>query len=159
MASISNTPTNSRSMNGIIILSDGVWNIEDGYIATEGNITTSNTITNYTNLNLGDRKTLSVYDDFNHKAYYTDIITLSEVVYNNYNTILSNANTIHNNAINNNLYRITLRTHIKFINNFIINLSGNLNYNYLTILNPQKTYQPINLMSNYLTVLIAQNTY
>ena len=49
MASISNTPTNSRSMNGIIILSDGVWNIEDGYIATEGNITTSNTITKYSN--------------------------------------------------------------------------------------------------------------
>ena len=41
MASISNIPTNSRSMNGIIILSDGVCNIENGNITTEGDIITN----------------------------------------------------------------------------------------------------------------------
>ena len=53
MASISNIPTNSRSMNGIIILSDGVCNIEDGNITTKGDIITSNITTNDINLNLG----------------------------------------------------------------------------------------------------------
>ena len=125
MASISNIPTNARSMNGIIILSDGVCNIEDGNITTDGDIITSNITTNDINLNVGNGRTLSVYDDLNNKAYYTDIITLSGVVYNNYNTILSNENTIYNYAysisskvysnnnsfnnyaINNNLYNST----------------------------------------------------
>ena len=68
MASISNIPTNSRSMNGIIILSDGVCNIENGNISTEGNIITSNITTNDINLNIGGGRTLSVYDDLNNKA-------------------------------------------------------------------------------------------
>ena len=112
MASISNIPTIARSMNGIIILSDGVCNIEDGNITTEGNITTRNITTDDINLNIGGGRTLSVYDDLNNKAYYTDIITLSGIVYNNYNTILSNENTTYNYAysisstvyINNNTY-------------------------------------------------------
>ena len=60
MASISNIPTNSRSMNGIIILSDGVCNIEDGNITTEGDIITSNITTNNINLNLPGGRSLSV---------------------------------------------------------------------------------------------------
>ena len=80
MASISNIPTNARSMNGIIILSDGVCNIEDGNITTDGDIITSNITTNDINLNLPGGRSLSVYDDLNNKTYYTDIITLSGVV-------------------------------------------------------------------------------
>ena len=83
MASISNIPTNARSMNGIIILSDGVCNIEDGNITTDGDIITSNITTNDINLNLPGGRSLSVFDDLNNEAYYTDIITLSGVVYNN----------------------------------------------------------------------------
>ena len=40
--------TNSRSMNGIITLTDGVCEIEDTNINTQGNITSSN-IHIYTN--------------------------------------------------------------------------------------------------------------
>ena len=81
MASISNIPTNSRSMNGIIILSDGVCNIENGNISTEGDIITSNITTNDINLNLGGGRHLSLIDDLNDKAYYTDILTLSGIIY------------------------------------------------------------------------------
>ena len=52
--------TNSRSMNGIITLTDGVCEIEGGNITTEGNITTTNIYTNDINLNLGNGRTLSV---------------------------------------------------------------------------------------------------
>ena len=45
MASISNIPTNARSMNCIIILSDCVCNNENGNITTDGDITTSNITT------------------------------------------------------------------------------------------------------------------
>ena len=60
MASISNIPTNARSMNGIIILSDGVCNIEDGNITTDGDIITSNITTNDINLNVGNGRTISL---------------------------------------------------------------------------------------------------
>ena len=53
MASFSNIATNARSINGIIILSDGVCNIENGNITTEGNITTTNITTDDINLNVG----------------------------------------------------------------------------------------------------------
>ena len=81
MASISNIPTNSRSMNGIIILSDGVCNIEDGNITTEGDITTSNITTNNINLNLGGGRSLSVLDDLSLKATYTDIKFIWSYIY------------------------------------------------------------------------------
>ena len=38
MASISNIPTNARSMNGTIILSDGVCNFKNGNITSDGDI-------------------------------------------------------------------------------------------------------------------------
>ena len=73
--------TNARSMNGIITLSDGVCEIEDGNKNTQRNITSSNIYTNDINLNLGNGRSLSVFNDLNNKAYYTDIITLSSVIY------------------------------------------------------------------------------
>ena len=77
--------TNARSMNGIITLTDGVCEIEDGNISTDGNITSSNIYTNDIHLNLGNGRSLSVFDDSNNKAYYTDIITLSSIIYTNSN--------------------------------------------------------------------------
>ena len=73
MASISNSETNSCSMNGIIILSDGVCNIEDENITTEGDITTSNIRTKYINLNFPGGRNLSVFDDLRNKPYYNYI--------------------------------------------------------------------------------------
>ena len=37
MASISNIPTNARSMNGLIVISDGITSIENGVISIDGN--------------------------------------------------------------------------------------------------------------------------
>ena len=72
MASISNIPTNARSMNGIIILSDGVCDIENGNTITDGDITTSNIITNDINLNLPCGRSLSVFNNLNDKVDYTE---------------------------------------------------------------------------------------
>ena len=71
MASISNI-SNARNMNGIITLTDGFTTIENGNI-TSDNITTSNIITDDINLNIGNGCSLSVFDDLNNKAYYSDI--------------------------------------------------------------------------------------
>ena len=84
MASISNI-SNARSMNGIITITDGFAIIENGSI-TSDNITTNNIITDDINLNIGNGRTLSVFDDVNNKAYFTDIITLSSITYTNNNT-------------------------------------------------------------------------
>ena len=93
--------TNARSMNWIITLTHGVCEIEDGNISTDGNITSSNIYTNYINLNLGNGRSLSVFNDLNNKAYYTDIITLSSIRYtNNY--------TIHNNLYNSTLSKFNI---------------------------------------------------
>ena len=140
MASISNIPTNSRSMNGIIILSDGVCNIEDGNITTEGDIITSNITTNDINLNLGGGRSLSVFDNLSLKATYTDILSLSGFINNNNNnSVISYENATNNtiNLINNEL--ITLSSLIYTNNNSVItyknsnnltinSISGNLVY-------------------------------
>ena len=66
-----------------------------------------------------------------------------------------NNNSINSYQTTNNLYRSTLSGNIKYINNFIISLLGNLHVNYLTQTNACSIYQPINLMTNYLTVANA----
>ena len=65
------------------------------------------------------------------------------------NLIYTNNNTYNNYAINNNLYNSTLSGNIKYINNFITSLSGNLYVNYLTQTNASSIYQPISQMINY----------
>ena len=112
--------TNARSMNGIITLTDGVCEIEDGNINTQGNITSSNIYTNDINLNIGNGRSLSVFNDLNNKAYYTDIITLSSVIYSN------NINVI-NYELNNNLYNSTLSNLIYINNNTYNNYAINNN--------------------------------
>ena len=101
MASISNIPTNSRAMNGIIILPDGVCNIENGNISTEGDIITSNITTNDINLNLPGGRSLSVLSNLEDKASYSDVFTLSGIIYSNNNNVI-------NYEFNNNLYNSTL---------------------------------------------------
>ena len=75
-----NTISNARSMNGIITITDGFATIENGSI-TSDNITTNNIITDDINLNIGDGRHLSVFDDLNNKAYYSDILSLSGIIY------------------------------------------------------------------------------
>ena len=87
MASISNI-SNARSMNGIITLTDGFATIENGSI-TSDNITTSNIITDDINLNIKNGRHLSVFDDLNNKAYYSDVLSLSGIIYNYENIINS----------------------------------------------------------------------
>ena len=99
MASFSNIPTNAQSMNGIIILSDGYATSENGNNTTDGNITTSNITTDDINLNLGGGRTLSVFDDLNDKATYTDILCLSGVIYSNNISVINYENS-NNNTIN-----------------------------------------------------------
>jgi len=50
------------------------------------------------NLNLPTGRSLSVYCNLNDKENYTDIITLSGVIYSNYNNILCDENNIYKNA-------------------------------------------------------------
>ena len=69
MASFSNV-SNNRSMNGIICITDGFATIENG------TITTSSIITDDINLNRNGRH-LSLFNELDDKAYYTDIICLS----------------------------------------------------------------------------------
>ena len=137
MASFSNIATNVRSMNGIIVLSDGIATIENRNITTEGDIITSNISTNDINLNLPGGRSLSVLSNLEDKASYTDVFTLSGVKYSNnniinyelnnnlYNSTLSNLIHIKNNTyndyvINNNLYNSTL-SNLIYVNNNTIN--------------------------------------
>ena len=69
MASFSNV-SNTRSMNGIICITDGFATIENGVI------TTSNIITDDINLNRNGRH-LSLYNELDAMASYDDIICLS----------------------------------------------------------------------------------
>ena len=85
MKNIMNYITNAWSMNGIITLTDGVCESEDGNRNTKKNITTTNIYANDINLHLGNGRSLSAFNDWNNKAYYTDIITLSGVIYSNNN--------------------------------------------------------------------------
>ena len=126
MASISNITT-ARSMNGIIKLTDGVCNIENGNITTEGNITTSNMTTDDINLNLGGGRSLSVLDDLSLKATYTDILSLSGVIYTNNNSVISYENATNNtiNLINNKL--VTLSSLIYTNNNSVISYENSTN--------------------------------
>ena len=72
-------------MNKIIILSYSVCNIDDGNITTTSNITT-----NDINLNLGAGRSLSVLSNLEDKAtyVYTDVFTLSGLIYRNNNYIM-----------------------------------------------------------------------
>ena len=97
MATISNI-SNARSMNGIITLTDGVATIENGII-TSDNIITSNIITEDINLNIGDGRHLSVFDDLNNKAYYSNILCLSGIIYNYENINNKNVNIINSEII------------------------------------------------------------
>ena len=45
--------------------------------------------TNDINLNLGNGRSLSVFNDLNNKAYCTDIITLSGVIYTNNSNVIN----------------------------------------------------------------------
>ena len=72
-------------------------------ISTEGDIITSNITTNDINLNLPGGRSLSVLSNLEDKASYTDVFTLSGVIYSN-----NNNNNIINYELNNNLYNSTL---------------------------------------------------
>ena len=85
-------------MNGIIKLTDGIATIENGII-TSDNIITSNIITDDINLNIGDGRHLSLIDDLNDKAYYTDILSLSGIIYNYENIKNNNVNIINSEII------------------------------------------------------------
>ena len=121
--------------------------------------------TNDMNLNLGHGTSLSVFNDLNNKAYYTDIITLSSVIYSNninvinyelnnnlYNSTLSNLiynnnNTYNNYAINNNLYTSTL-SNLIYVNNNNINAYQTTNNFYRSTLSGNVKY-----ISNFITSL------
>ena len=120
MASISNI-SNARSMNGIITLTDGFATIENGII-TSDNIITSNIITDDINLNIGDGRHLSLFDDLNNKAYYSDILSLSGLIYNYEN--INNNNTIYNYgySISDNLNKLQNNIH-----NYVNTISGTCN--------------------------------
>ena len=135
MASFLNIPTNARSMNGIIVLSDGVATIENGNITTDGNITTSNITTDYINLNLGGGR-----NDLNDKATYTDILCLSGVIYSNNISVINYKNS-NNNTIN-------------LINNEIITLSSLIYTNNNSVISYENaTNSTINLINNELFTL------
>ena len=77
MASISSLAINNRSMNGIIILTDGYAPNENGNIINDGNITTTNITTDDIYLNLGGGRIIFVFDDLNNKATYIDVLFLT----------------------------------------------------------------------------------
>ena len=133
MASISNI-SNARSMNGIIKLTDGIATIENGII-TSDNIITSNIITDDINLNIGDGRHLSVFDDLNNKAYYSDVLSLSGIIYNYENINNNNVNIINSEIItlsstiyNNN--NNTLATQYSIFNTLINNENTIYSYGY-----------------------------
>ena len=121
MAPFSNIATNARSMNGIIILSDGVATIENGNITTDGSIISTNITTDDLSLNLGGGRSLSVLDDLSLKATYTDILTLSGVIYSSNNNVI-------NYELNYNLYNSTLSNLIYINNNTYNNYAINNNF-------------------------------
>ena len=134
MASFSNIATNARSMNGIIILSDGVCNIEDGNITTDGNIKTTNITTDDINLNLGGGRSLSVFDDLSLKATYIDILSLSGVIYNNNTNVISYENANNNTIILINHELVTLSSLIYTNNNSVISYENATN-NTISLIN------------------------
>ena len=93
MASFSNV-SNTRSMNGIICITDGFATIENGVI------TTSSIITDDINLNRNGRN-LSLFNELDAMGSYDDIICLSGKIYNNYNNLLATQYNIFNTLINN----------------------------------------------------------
>ena len=136
-----NIISNARSMNGIITLTDGFATVENGNI-TSDNITTSNIITDDINLNIGDGRHRSVFDDLNNTAYYSDILSLSGIIYNDKNIKNNNVNIINSEIITlsstiYNNYDNTLATQYSIFNTLINNentiysygysISGNLN--------------------------------
>ena len=74
-------------MNGIVILSDGYATVVNGILPSD-NIITSNITTDSINLHIENGRHLSVFDDLNNKAYYSDIICLSGIIYDNNNLFL-----------------------------------------------------------------------
>ena len=106
---------------------------------------TSNITTNDINLNLPGGRSLSVLSSIEDKARYTDVLTLSGLIYSNNNTIINyelnnnlynstlsnlmyiNNNTYNNYAINNNLYNSTLSNLIYVNNNTYNNYAINNN--------------------------------
>ena len=121
-------------MNGIIKLTDGIATIENGII-TSDNIITSNIITDDINLNVGDGKHLSVFDDLNNKAYYTDILSLSGIIYNYENIKNNNVNIINSEIITlsstiYNNYNNTLATQYSIFNTLINNENTIYSYGY-----------------------------
>ena len=71
-------------MNGIITLSDGYATIENGII-TSNNVITNNITIDDINFKIGDGRHLSVFDNLNNKAYYTDVLSLSGIILNTKN--------------------------------------------------------------------------
>ena len=88
--------TSARSMNGIITLTNNFFEIEYGNINTQGNITSSNIYTTDINLNFAYGRTISIFDDLNNKAYYTNFLMLSSIIYTNNN--IYNTDAINNNS-------------------------------------------------------------
>ena len=132
MASISNT-SNACSMNGIITWTDGYATIENGGILSD-NIITNNKITDDIYLNIGDGRHISVFDNLNNKANYSDILSLSGIIYNyeninndNINIINSEIITLSSTIYNN--YNNTIATQNNIFNSLIINkLQNNILY-------------------------------
>ena len=169
MASFSNIATNARSMNGIIILSDGFATIENGNITTDGSIISTNITTDDLSLNLGGGRSLSVLDDLSLKATYTDILSLSGVIYTNNNSVISYENATNNtiNLINNELvtlssliytnnnsvisYENATNNTINLINNELVTLSSLIYTNNDSVINYENsTNSTINLINNEL---------
>ena len=88
--------TSARSMNGIITLTNNFFEIEYGNINTQGNITSSNIYTTDINLNFAYGRTISIFDDLNNKAYYTNFLMLSSIIYTNIN--IYNSDAVNNNS-------------------------------------------------------------
>ena len=88
--------TSARSMNGIITLTNNFFEIEYGNINTQGNITSSNIYTTDINLNFAYGRTISIFDDLNNKAYYTNFLMLSSIIYTNIN--IYNSDAVYNNS-------------------------------------------------------------
>ena len=104
-------------MNGVITLTDGFATIENRSI-TSDNITTSNIITDDINLNTGNGRSLSVIDDWNNKAYYSDILSLTGIIYNYENIYNSKKLTLSNTIYNN--YNNTIATQNNTVMGFFL---------------------------------------
>ena len=84
----------------VLVLTHNFFEIEYGNINTQGNITSSNIYTTDINLNFAYGRTISIFDDVNNKAYYTNFLMLSSIIYTNNN--IYNTDAINNNS---NLYQ------------------------------------------------------